>query len=127
MFDHVDFAVADFSRSRAFYVQALAALGVVPLHDIKRDDGREGTGFGSNGCPRFWIGKGEPVVGRLHLAFEASSRGAVNAFHAAALSAGGQDHGLPGLRPQYGDHYYAAFVLDPDGHIIEAVCRRAEA
>ena len=127
MFDHVDFAVADFSRSRAFYVQALGALGISPVIDIKRDDGREGTGFGTTEMPRFWIGKGAAASGRLHLAFEASSRGAVNAFHRAALDAGGQDHGPPGLRTQYGESYYAAFVLDPDGHVIEAVCRHAEA
>jgi catechol 2,3-dioxygenase-like lactoylglutathione lyase family enzyme len=127
MFDHIDFAVVDFPRSRAFYAQTLAVLGIVPLLDIKHDDGCEGTGFGIDGSPRFWIGKGAPVAGRFHLAFEASSRSGVDAFHAAALTAGGQDHGQPGLRPQYGDHYYAAFVLDPDGHVIEAVCRRAEA
>jgi catechol 2,3-dioxygenase-like lactoylglutathione lyase family enzyme len=127
MFDHVDFAVADLPRSRTFYAKTLAPLGISPLVDIKRDDGRDGTGFGATAYPRFWIGKGTPVAGRLHVAFETESRDAVIAFHAAALSAGGTDHGAPGVRPQYGEHYYAAFVVDPDGHVIEAVCRRAAA
>ncbi len=125
MFDHVDFAVVDLARSRAFYVHALAPLDIVPLIDIRRADGREGTGFGIDTIPRFWIGGGAAVGGRLHLAFEATSRGAVVAFHAAALEAGGKDHGAPGYRARYGDHYYAAYVEDPDGHVVEAVCRLA--
>ena len=127
MFDHVDFAVTDLGRSRDFYVKVLATLGISLLVEIKRTDGREGSGFGISGDPRFWIGGGRPVEGRLHIAFQAESRDAVIAFHAAALGAGGADRGEPALRPQYGDPYYAAFVLDPDGHVIEAVCRRAEA
>jgi catechol 2,3-dioxygenase-like lactoylglutathione lyase family enzyme len=121
--DHLDFAVSDFARSRAFYVRLLAPLGILPLIDIRRADGREGTGFGIDPIPRFWIGKGEPVAGRLHVAFVASTREAVAAFHAAGLAAGGKDHGAPGLREQYGAHYYAAYVIDPDGHVVEAVCR----
>lgn len=127
MFDHLDFAVDDIARSRAFYAAALAPLGIVPIVAIDRDDGRRGTGFGGgDGIARFWIGGGEPVAGRMHFAFVAPSRAAVDAFHAAALAAGGEDHGAPGERPRYGAPYYAAFVRDPDGHVIEAMCRAAE-
>jgi len=122
MWDHVDFAVVDVARSRAFYVASLAPLGIRPLVEVDRDDGRKGTGFGVD-LARFWIGGGVPVAGRLHVAFVAPSRAAVDAFHAAALAAGGEDRGTPGLRPRYGAHYYAAFVRDPDGHVVEAVCR----
>ncbi|NOT86567.1 MAG: VOC family protein [Lysobacter sp.] len=127
MFDHIDFAVTDFPRSRDFYTNVLAVLGFSPFMEIQREDGREGTGFGSLHGPQFWIGGGQPVTGRLHVAFQAASRDTVDAFYATALSMGGVSHGSPGLRPQYGEPYYAAFVLDPDGHVIEAVCRRAEA
>ena len=123
MLDHIDFAVTDLARSRAFYAKILAVLGIHPFLDIQREDGREGTGFGSPDGPQFWIGGGKPVAGRLHVAFQAASRDAVDAFHAAALGMGGASHGAPGLRPQYGEPYYAAFVLDPDGHVVEAVCR----
>ena len=127
MIHHIDFAVSDLVRSRAFYVRALAPLGIAALIDIKRDDGREGTGFGSSGDPEFYIGGGRAISGRFHVAFLAESRAAVNAFHNAALEAGGRDNGAPGLRPRYAEHYYAAFVFDPDGHNIEAVCRSTEA
>jgi catechol 2,3-dioxygenase-like lactoylglutathione lyase family enzyme len=122
---HIDFAVTDFARSRAFYVAILAPLGLEPVMDIERSDGRKLTGFGSRPDPTFWIRTGTGIGGRLHVAFLASSRSAVDAFHAAGLSVGGPDNGQPGLRPRYAEHYYAAFILDPDGHNIEAVCRRA--
>lgn len=123
MLDHIDFAVADLARSRAFYMRALAPLGMAPVVDVVRaHDAREGTGFGPPGRPVFWIGKGDAPDGRLHVAFAAGSRAEVAAFHAAAIAAGGRDNGTPGLRPRYHPHYYAAFVLDPDGHNIEAVC-----
>ena len=125
MIHHIDFAVADFTRSRAFYVRALEPLGITAVMDIKREDGRKLTGFGTAPDPEFWIRTGRLPSVRLHVAFQANSRAAVNAFHAAALAAGGTDNGSPGLRPRYAKHYYAAFVLDPDGHNIEAVCRRA--
>ena len=128
MFDHLDFAVADVAHSRAFYIEALAPLGVMPLVEIDRDDDRHGTGFGGgDGIARFWIGGGESVAGRMHVAFAAPSRAAVEAFHAAALAAGGEDHGAPGERPRYGTPYYAAFVRDPDGHVVEAVYRSSDA
>lgn len=123
MIDHVDFAVRDVASSRAFYVAALAPLGLVPVVDFDRPDGRRGTGFGHGPDGVFFIGGGPPVDGRLHVAFRAESSAAVDAFHGAALAAGGADHGAPGLRPNNGDAYYAAFVKDPDGHVIEAVWR----
>jgi catechol 2,3-dioxygenase-like lactoylglutathione lyase family enzyme len=124
MLDHVDFAVHDLALSRAFYTAALAPLGFKALIDVNRDDGRQGTGFGRDGLAQFFIGGGRPVEGRLHVAFSAHSRTAVDEFHRAALAAGGGDKGKPGLRPQYEPHYYAAYVIDPDGHTVEAVCRR---
>ncbi len=126
MIDHIDFAVADFRISREFYRRALAPLGIEPVIDIDRSDGRKGTGFGRDSSPRFWIGGGPAAVGRIHIAFEAESRADVDKFYAVAIEAGGTPKGEPGLRPQYGDNYYAAFVLDPDGHTIEAVCRRRD-
>lgn len=126
MLDHIDFAVAEFERSREFYVRALAPLGINSILDIKRHDGREGTGFGRNSLPQFWIGGGSAVSGRLHFAFTAESRTDVDAFYEAALLAGGKSKGEPGLRPRYGENYYAAFVYDPDGHTIEAVCRQSD-
>jgi catechol 2,3-dioxygenase-like lactoylglutathione lyase family enzyme len=121
---HIDFAVTDFDRSRAFYLEALAPLGIGILMDIERDNGRRLVGFGLPPDPTFWIRTGSEMGGRLHIAFSADTRSAVDAFHEAALHAGGTDNGGPGLRPRYAEHYYAAFVLDPDGHNIEAVCRR---
>jgi catechol 2,3-dioxygenase-like lactoylglutathione lyase family enzyme len=126
MIHHIDFAVADFNRSRTFYIDALAPLGIGIVMDVKRDNGRRLTGFGLPPDPTFWIRNGSGIRDRLHVAFLASSRGAVDAFHEAALRAGGTDNGRPGLRPRYAENYYAAFVLDPDGHNIEAVCRRPE-
>lgn len=123
MLDHIDSAVLDLAVSRAFYVAALAPLGIEPLLEIDREDGRRGTGFGCGEFAQFYIGGGRPPEGRLHVAFAAPSRAAVDAFHAAALAAGGTDHGRPGLRPHYHEHYYAAYVVDPDGHVVEAVCR----
>lgn len=123
---HIDFAVTDFVRSREFYVRALAPLGLVAVMDRRHEDGRALTGFGVLPDPVFWIRNGDPLIGRLHVAFAADSRAAVNAFHVAALAAGGRDKGAPGLRARYAEHYYSAYVLDPDGHNIEAVCRMPE-
>ncbi len=123
MIDHIGFPVSDYARSKAFYEQALAPLGYVLLMEIEKNEmGARACGFGVNGNPDFWIG-GEGGVGNpVHVAMLANNRGAVDAFHRAALAAGGKDNGAPGLRPQYGPNYYAAFVLDPDGNNIEAVC-----
>ena len=121
MFDHVGLAVANLERSRAFYSAALAALGVRSLMEFPN-----AIGFGVE-QPQFWIMQGEPAPGRprAHVAFHAATRLEVDTFHRAALDAGGIDNGAPGLRPDYHENYYGAFVLDPDGHNIEAVCHRA--
>lgn len=131
MFDHVGFNVSDYQRSKAFYERALAPLGITVIKEITKEQtgGWEGCGFGKDGKPSFWIGScppGEELKNELHVAFAAESRAMVDAFHQAALAAGGADNGAPGLRPMYHPTYYGAFVLDPDGHNIEAVCHRPE-
>lgn len=117
MLDHTGFNVRDFERSKDFYLKALAPLGYRLLMEF-------GTvaGFGANGHPDLWIAQGAPQDPRVHIGFRAPSREAVDAFHSAALEAGGRDNGPPGLRPHYHANYYGAFVHDPDGHNIEAVC-----
>jgi len=128
MLDHIGFAVSDYDRSLAFYSQALAPLGFGLIVELPREvtGGEVHAGFGRDGRPQFWIGTGTKLTGRLHVAFAASSRQAVDAFYAAALKAGATDNGGPGLRPHYHRNYYGAFVLDPDGHNVEAVCRAVE-
>lgn len=119
MFDHVVFGVSDYAASKAFFTQVLEPLGVAivsegPLGlELCRPDNNPSL------CIRR-VPEARPA--HLHLAFAAEARAQVDAFHRAALAAGGQDHGAPGLRPQYHAHYYAAFVIGPDGHNIEAVC-----
>lgn len=117
MLDHITLKVTDFSHARAFYDAALKPLGVAQLMG-------EATfcGYGSNGKPYFWIGTGARATSGAHVAFAAGDRATVDAFYAAALAAGGRDNGPPGVRPHYHPSYYGAFVLDPDGHNIEAVC-----
>jgi len=123
MFDHVGLPVGDISRSKAFYSAALAPLGyVLVVNGTDPATGVGHAGYGYPGRPQFWINTRPPVTGVLHFAFVTDSRGAVDRFHRAALAAGGADNGTPGLRPAYHAHYYAAFVRDPDGHNIEAVC-----
>lgn len=126
MLDHITLTVADFARARAFYDTALAPLGIKVEFEVAAEDtGTRGyAGYGEDGRPYFWIGEG-PSAGGVHVAFTASSRAAVDAFHAAALAAGGRDNGRPGLRPHYHPTYYGAFVFDPDGNNIEAVCHAA--
>jgi catechol 2,3-dioxygenase-like lactoylglutathione lyase family enzyme len=120
--DHMGFAVRDYDRSKAFYEQALAPLG---LGLVKEPMG-EAAGFGQDGKAAFWIeARGRPVEGRLHVAFSAKSREVIDAFYAAALAAGGTDNGAPGVRKLYHPDYYGAYVLDPDGNNIEAVCHHA--
>ncbi|MBV8183510.1 MAG: VOC family protein [Hyphomicrobiales bacterium] len=125
MLDHVGFPVSDYERSRAFYKRALEPLGIELIVELppRKTGGNAHAGFGRKGRAQFWIGTRKPFQGQLHIAFEAASRGEVDAFHAAALRDGASDNGTPGLRPQYHPDYYGAFVLDPDGHNIEAVCR----
>jgi catechol 2,3-dioxygenase-like lactoylglutathione lyase family enzyme len=124
MLDHIGIPVSDYARSKAFYDQALAPLGIGLIMEVtpeQTDDGSSAAGFGAQGKPFFWIGSSD-AAGRTHTAFVASSRAVVDAFHRSALLAGGRDNGAPGLRPRYHENYYGAFVLDPDGHNIEAVC-----
>jgi len=125
--DHVGLAVADHARSRAFYERALAPLGIGVVMEVTAEEtgGIPHTGFGRGFKPAFWISPGRSG-GHAHIAFVAADRVAVAAFHAAALAAGGGDNGAPGLRPHYHPSYYSAFVLDPDGHNVEAVCHRPE-
>jgi catechol 2,3-dioxygenase-like lactoylglutathione lyase family enzyme len=126
MLDHVGFAVSDLQKAKQFYQKALAPLGIMLIYDIKAEqtDGQAYLGFGEDQKPYFWIGTGKRREARLHVAFLAESRKMVDLFYEAALAAGGRDNGAPGLRPHYHQHYYGAFVLDPDGNNIEAVCHR---
>jgi catechol 2,3-dioxygenase-like lactoylglutathione lyase family enzyme len=128
MLDHIGFSVRDLPRSRAFYEAALAPLGFGVVMEVtpEMSGGEAYCAFGPPQRPQFWIGTGATIEGRLHVAFTAASRAAVVAFHKAALAAGAKDNGAPGLRPIYHPTYYGAFVLDPDGHNIEAVCHRPE-
>ncbi len=121
MIDHVSLTVSDFARARAFYAAALAPLGVTVLWEVKESGAVPYAGLGKD-RPAFWIAGGAPTSGPLHVAFTASTRAEVDAFHAAALAAGGRDNGAPGMRPHYHPNYYGAFVLDADGVNVEAVC-----
>jgi len=123
MIDHVGFPVSDYDKSKTFYERALAPLGYGVVMEVGTNEmGAPAARFGIGGNPDVWIG-GEGNVGNpVHVAIVARDRAAVDAFHQAALAAGGRDNGAPGLRPHYHPSYYAAFVLDPDGHNIEAVC-----
>jgi catechol 2,3-dioxygenase-like lactoylglutathione lyase family enzyme len=128
MIDHITFGVTDFACSTAFYDSAFAPLGLKRLFDLplEHSGGVNSTGYGDS-RPWFWLAESDPTRGKLHIAIEAASRAAVDAFYAAAMAAGGRDNGPPGVRPHYHPNYYGAFVLDPDGHNIEAVCRAPEA
>ena len=120
--DHIGLAVRDFGRSRTFFRRALAPLGIETV--------LEGEGWamlGKDGRPEFWFGVHGIPPGPIHIAFSAETREQVRAFHRAALVAGGRDNGAPGIRAKYHPNYYGAFVFDPDGHNIEAVCHKAEA
>jgi len=121
MIDHLSLEVADYERSKRFYSEALGPLGYELLMEL---DGNV-AGFGMKGDADFWIGGGSPSA-TVHVAFASPDRATVDAFHAAALAAGGSDNGQPGLRPHYHEHYYGAFVHDPDGNNVEAVCHLPE-
>ena len=124
MFDHVGIAVTEFERSKRFYTAALAPLSITLIMEVTPEQTGLGShaGFGADGKAFFWIGnQGRPLTG-LHVAFTATSRQQVDEFHRAALRIGGRDNGAPGLRPHYHESYYGAFVLDPDGNNVEAVC-----
>jgi catechol 2,3-dioxygenase-like lactoylglutathione lyase family enzyme len=119
MIDHVALNVSDLERSKDFYTRALVPLGYTVFREWNT-----GAGFGKD-HPDFWIHRrGEPAS-EVHICFRGSDRAAVDAFYEAALAAGGRDNGPPGPRPQYHERYYGAFVLDPDGNNIEAVCHEA--
>jgi catechol 2,3-dioxygenase-like lactoylglutathione lyase family enzyme len=126
MLDHFGVAVTDFERASAFYRAALKPLGLGVLMEVTAEEtgGDAHTGFGENDKPFFWIGTGKKPKGGTHVAFTAKTRAEVDAFYRAGLAAGGRDNGAPGLRPQYHANYYGAFVFDPDGNNIEAVCHR---
>jgi catechol 2,3-dioxygenase-like lactoylglutathione lyase family enzyme len=127
MLDHIGFSVADYPRAKAFYTKALAPLGITCLMEVTPEmtgSDESYAGFGRE-RPQFWIGTGEKRSPGVHVAFSAADRKTVDDFYAAAMAAGGRDNGKPGLRPQYHPDYYGAFVFDPDGHNIEAVCHRA--
>ena len=128
MLDHVGLAVADIESAKAFYVGALAPLGIALLYELTAaETGAEAhAGFGAAGKAFFWIGTGDRPKGGAHVAFTARSRADVDAFYRAALAAGGRDNGAPGLRPHYHANYYGAFVIDLDGNNIEAVCHTTE-
>ncbi len=125
MIDHVGFPISDYEKSKTFYTKALAPLGYTLIMEVPGDingSGFPAAGFGANGKPDFWIGGEGGLEKPLHVAILAKNRAAVDAFYRAALAAGGKDNGAPGLRPHYHKDYYGAFVLDLDGHNIEAVC-----
>lgn len=127
MLDHIGVAVSDLARARLFYSRALAPLGIAELMEVGpelTESSGTAVGYGADGKPFFWIGDNEAVGQGTHIAFAVDDRAMVDAFHAAALAAGGTDHGAPGLRPHYHPDYYAAFVLDPDGINVEAVCHK---
>ena len=128
MLDHIGFSVADFERAKAFYQAALKPLGLGAIMEVTAQEtgGDAHAGFGENDKAFFWVGTGAKPRGGTHVAFTAKTRAEVEAFYRAALAAGGRDNGAPGLRPEYHPNYYGAFVFDPDGNNIEAVCHRPE-
>jgi catechol 2,3-dioxygenase-like lactoylglutathione lyase family enzyme len=126
MIDHIGFGVSNMERAKAFYLNALKPLGIGVVMEVSAEEtGADAhAGFGANDKAFFWIGTGGKPKGGTHVAFTAQTRAEVDAFYRAAMAAGGRDNGAPGPRPHYHEHYYGAFVLDPDGNNIEAVCHR---
>ena len=132
MIDHIGLRVTDLARSKAFYDAAFAPLGIDIVMTVGAEitGGSEVLGYGPSadsrdvqaGKPSFWISQEEALTGPMHVAFVAKTRAAVDAFYAAAMAAGGKDNGPPGVRPHYHPNYYGAFVFDPDGRNVEAVC-----
>ena len=125
MIDHMGFSVSDYERAKAFYLKALAPLGYSLVMEVPGETNPSGypaAGFGEGGKPDFWIGAEGGLNHPLHVAIVAKTRAAVDAFYKAAMEAGARDNGPPGLRPHYHQNYYGAFVLDHDGHNVEAVC-----
>lgn len=128
MLDHIGLTVSDIPRAKAFFDAALAPLGIAALVSVtpEQSGGGAHVGYGSNDKAYFWIGQGERLTGNMHVAFTAKDRATVDAFYKAALAAGGKDNGAPGVRAWYHPNYYGAFVLDADGHNVEAVCHAPE-
>jgi catechol 2,3-dioxygenase-like lactoylglutathione lyase family enzyme len=132
MIDHTGLIVSDYAKSKAFYEAALGAIGYRLLKEFPASvtGGTDTAGFGEPPKPDFWIFHATPEKPAhhptLHFAFRVADRALVDAFHRAAIAAGGTDNGAPGLRPHYHPHYYGAFVRDPDGHNIEAVCHEPD-
>ncbi|WP_430460371.1 VOC family protein [Thalassolituus sp. LLYu03] len=128
MIDHIGIVVSDFEQSKTFYTRALSAMGYALMMEIPASV--TGTthvaGFGEANKPDFWISQGKATNTPVHVALQVPTRALVDAFYSAALEAGGRDNGAPGIRPHYHPNYYGAFVLDPDGHNIEAVCHVPE-
>ena len=122
MFGHVGFGVSNYAASKDFFLQALEPLGAGIVME-----GEHGLGIGPKGKPALWLFESPDKPVPMHLAFTATNRQQVQAFHRAALAAGGKDNGAPGLRPHYHPNYYGAFVIGPDGHNVEAVCHSPEA
>jgi catechol 2,3-dioxygenase-like lactoylglutathione lyase family enzyme len=127
--DHVGYGVSDYESAKAAYAKALAPLGYTLVMEVPANgnpSGAPAAGFGVNGKPDFWIGGEGKLEKPIHVAVVATDRASVDAFYKAALAAGFRDNGAPGLRPHYHASYYAAFVLDFDGHNVEAVCHAPE-
>ena len=127
MIDHIGFVVSDLKKSKTFYLEALRILGITLIAEVTAEQSGGGAhaGFGRGEKPFFWIGDHGRPGGAAHVAFLAESRAQVDSFYRAALKAGGKDNGAPGLRAHYHPNYYGAFVLDPDGNNIEAVCHKS--
>lgn len=128
MIDHTGINVSDFIKSKEFYSRALSAIGYSLLVELPASvtGSTDVAGFGEPPKPDFWVSKGSPNDPPIHVAFRVATRAQVDAFFNAAIAAGGRDHGKPGIRPHYHPNYYGAFVLDLDGHNIEAVCHSPE-
>jgi catechol 2,3-dioxygenase-like lactoylglutathione lyase family enzyme len=128
MIDHTGLSVSDYRKSKDFYVKALGAIGYRLLAEFPASvtGSTDVAGFGEPPKPDFWISAATPNKPPVHVAFRVGTHAQVDEFHAAAIAAGGKDNGAPGPRPHYHANYYGAFVLDPDGHNIEAVCHQAQ-
>jgi catechol 2,3-dioxygenase-like lactoylglutathione lyase family enzyme len=119
--DHIMLSVSDYEKSKKFYSAALAPLSITEAMEMQG-----WSAYGKEGKPVFWFGKGKKPQQPMHIAFAADNRKQVDEFYQAALEVGGMDNGEPGLREHYHPNYYGAFVIDPDGHNIEAVCHNPE-
>ena len=126
MLDHTGFVVSDLNKSKVFYTSALQPLGITLIFEVTAEQSGGGAhaGFGAANKPFFWIGDHGSACTGVHFAFTAETRAQVDSFYRAAMNAGGKDIGVPGVRPNYHENYYGAFVLDPDGNNIEAVCHK---